>query len=63
MTKKEKSIIEDRLEKLQATIDYNMRKYRETGAEAYCQYADTYREMLYGARGIAIALGIVKVEE
>lgn len=59
MTRKEKNIILDRLKKLQATVDYNMRRYRETGVEAYNEHADTYRAMLYGVRGIALELGIV----
>lgn len=59
MTRKEKNIILDRLEKLQATVDYNMRLYRQTGAEVYNEHADTYRAMLYGVRGIAIELGLV----
>lgn len=59
MTRKEKNIILDRLEKLQVTVDYNMRLYRQTGAKAYYEHADTYRAMLYGVRGIAIELGLV----
>lgn len=59
MTRKEKNMILDRLEKLQATVDYNMKLYRQTGTEAYNEYADTYRSMLYGVRGIAIELGLV----
>ena len=59
MTRKEKNMILDRLDKLQATVDYNMRLYRQTGSEDYSDHADTYRAMLYGVRGIAIELGIV----
>ena len=59
MTRKEKNMILDRLEKLQATIDYNMLLYRQTGDEAYNERADTYGAMLFGVRGIAIELGLV----
>lgn len=44
MTLKEQNIILDRLDKLQATVDYNN---------------NLYRAMLFGARGIAIELGVV----
>lgn len=59
MTRKEKNMILDRVERLQAAVDYNMRLYRQTGVEAYNENADTYRAMLYGVRGIAIELGLV----
>jgi hypothetical protein len=59
MSRKEQNIILDRLKKLQATIDYNMSLYRQTGDDFYNTYADTYRAMLYGVRGIAIELGLV----
>lgn len=62
MTRKEKNTIIDRLEKLQARVDYNMCLYRLTGNDAYNEHADTYRAMLYGARGIAIELGLVGEE-
>ena len=59
MTRKEQNIILDRLNKLQLTVDYNNDLYRQTGDEFYNTYADLYRAMLFGVRGIAIELGIV----
>lgn len=43
MTRKEQNIILD----------------RQTGNEIYNTYADLYRGMLFGVRGIAIELGLV----
>ena len=59
MTRKEQNIILDRLNKLQLTVDYNNDLYRQTGDEIYNTYADLYRAMLFGVRGIAIELGLV----
>ena len=59
MTRKEQNIILDRLNKLQLTADYNNDLYRQTGDEIYNTYADLYRAMLFGVRGIAIELGLV----
>lgn len=59
MTRKEQNIILDRLNKLQLTVDYNSDLYRQTGDEVYNTYADLYRAMLFGARSIAIELGVV----
>lgn len=59
MTRKEQNIILDRLNKLQLTVDYNSDLYRQTGDEIYNTYADLYRAMLFGVRGIAIELGLV----
>ena len=59
MTRKEQNIILDRLDKLQATVDYNNNLYRQTGDEVYNTYVDLYRAMLFGVRGIAIELGLV----
>lgn len=58
MTRKEQNIILGRLDKLQATVDYNNNLYRQTGDEIYNTYADLYRAMLFGVRGIAIELGL-----
>lgn len=60
MTHKEQNIILDRLNKLQMAVDYNMNLYRQTGNDSFNTNADLYRAMLYGARGIAIELGIVR---
>lgn len=60
MTHKEQNIILDRLNKLQTTVDYNMNLYRQTGNDSFNTNADLYRAMLYGARGIALELGIVR---
>lgn len=59
MTRKEQNIILDRLNKLQLTVDYNNDLYRQTGDEIYNTYANLYRAMLFGVRGIAIELGLV----
>ena len=59
MTRKEQNIILDRLNKLQLTVDYNNDLYRQTGDEFYNTYANLYRAMLIGVRGIAIELGLV----
>lgn len=59
MTRKEQNIILDRLNKLQLTVNYNSDLYRRTGDEIYNIYADLYRAMLFGVRGIAIELGLV----
>lgn len=64
MTRKEQNIILDRLNKLQLMVDYYNDLYRQTGAEFYNTYADLYRAMLFGVRGIAIELGLVgKIEK
>lgn len=59
MTRTEQNIILDRLDKLQSAVDYNSDLYRQTGDEFYNTYADLYRAMLFGVRGIAIELGLV----
>ena len=59
MTRKEQNIIFDRLNKLQATVDYNMNRYRQTGNDSYNTRADLYRAMLFGVRGIAIELKLI----
>lgn len=59
MIRKEQNIILDRLNKLQLTVDYNNDLYRQTGNELYNTYADLYRAMMFGVRGIAIELGLV----
>lgn len=59
MIRKEQNIILDRLNKLQLMVDYNNDLYRQTGAKFYNTYADLYRAMLFGVRGIAIELGLV----
>lgn len=59
MTREEQNIILKRLDKLQSTVDYYMGLYRQTGKDVYNDYADLYRAMLYGVRGIALELGLV----
>lgn len=59
MTREEQNIILDRLNKLQLTVDYNNDLYRQTGNELYNTYADLYRAIMFGVRGIAIELGLV----
>lgn len=59
MTREEQNIILERLDKLQSTVDYYMGLYRQTGEDCYNDYADLYRAMLYGVRGIALELGLV----
>lgn len=59
MTRKEQNIILKRLDKLQLTVDYYTNLYRRTREDCYNEYADLYRAMLYGVRGIALELGLV----
>lgn len=59
MTREEQNIILKRLDKLQLTVDYYMGLYRQTRKDCYNDYADLYRAMLYGVRGIALELGLV----
>lgn len=59
MTREQENIILKRLDKLQLTVDYYMGLYRQTGKDFYNDYADLYRAMLYGVRGIALELGLV----